>query len=140
MRRLRNAHIDNPGEGLKDVWCKLGERFGSNSVVRQVYLQKINSFPKIGKQNNKQLQEFGDLLLELQCTKNDGRIKGLQILDEPAYLRPIVAKLPSDLQGRWQKHAFKYKRQQVVDYLPFAYVSRLIQEVAKERNDLYLTL
>ena len=68
--------------------------------------------------NNKQLQEFGDLLLELQCAKNDGGIKGLQILDAPAYLRPIVAKLPADLQGRWQKHAFKYKTQQVVDY-PF---------------------
>ena len=65
-------------------------------------------------QNNKQLQEFGDLLLELQCAKNDERIKGLQILDEPAYLRPIVAKLPADLLGR--KHAFKYKTQQVVDY------------------------
>ena len=37
-------------------------------------------------QNKKQLQEFADLLLELQCAKNDGRIKGLQILDEPAYL------------------------------------------------------
>ena len=85
-QRLRNAYIDNPGEGLKEVWCKLGERFGSNSVVTQVHLQKINSFPKIGMQNNKQLQEFGDLLLELQCAKNDGRIKGLQILDEPVYL------------------------------------------------------
>ena len=67
-------------------------------------------------QNNKQPQELGDLLLELQCPKNDGRLKGLQILDLPAYLRPIVAKVPADLQGRWKKHAFKYKTQQVVDY------------------------
>ena len=78
-------------------------------MVTQVHLHKINSFPKIGKQNNEQLQEFTDLLLELQCAKNGGRIKGLQILNEPAYLRPIVAKLPADLRGRWQKHAFKYK-------------------------------
>ena len=63
-----------------------------------------------------------------------------KILDEPAYLRPIVAKLPADLQGKWQKHAFKYKTQQVVDYLAFAEFSRFIQEVAKERNDPYLTL
>ena len=100
----------------------------------------MKSFPKIGKQNNKQLQEFGDLLLELQCAKNDGRIKGLQILHEPAYLRPIVAKLPADLQARWQKQAFKYKTQQVVDYPPFAEISRFIPEVVKERNDPYLTL
>ena len=63
-QRLRNAYIDNPGEGLKEVWYKLGERFGSSSVVTQVHLQKINSFPKRGMQNNKQPQEFGDLLLE----------------------------------------------------------------------------
>ena len=115
-QRLRNAYIDNPGEGLKEVWYKSGERFGSNSVVAQVHLQKINSLPKRGMQNNKQPQEFGDFLLELQFAKNDGRLKGLQILDLPAYLRPIVAKVPADLQGRWPKHAFKYKTQQVVDY------------------------
>ena len=139
-RRLRNVYIDNPGEGLKEVWYKSGERFVSNSVVAQVHLQKINSFPKRGMQNNKQPQEFGDFLLELQFAKNDGRLKGLQILDLPAYLRPIVAKVPADLQGRWQKHAFKYKTQQVVDYPPFAEFSRFIQEVAKERNDPYLKL
>ena len=44
-------------------------------------------------QNNKQPQEFGDLLRELQCAKNDGRLKGLQILDLPAYQRPVVAKV-----------------------------------------------
>ena len=60
-QRLRNAYIDNPGEGLKEVWYKLGERFGSNSVVTQVHLQKINSFPKRGMQDNKQPQKFGDL-------------------------------------------------------------------------------
>ena len=78
------------------------------------------------------------MLLELQRAKYDGRIKGQQILDEPAYLRPIVAKLPADLLGR--KHAFKYKTQQVVDYPPFAEFWRFIQEVAKERNDPYLKL
>ena len=72
VQRLRNAFIENPGEGLKQVWCKLGERFGSNAVVTQVHLAKLNSFPKIGFRDNKRLQEFGDLLLELQCAKNDG--------------------------------------------------------------------
>ena len=51
-QRLRNAYIDNPGEGLKEVWCKLGERFDSNSVVTQVHLQEIDSFPTIEMQNS----------------------------------------------------------------------------------------
>ena len=48
----------------------------------------------------KGLQELGDLLLELQCAKEDGGLAGLKILDEPAFLKPVLAKLPEELQGR----------------------------------------
>lgn len=140
VQRLRNAYIENPQEGIKEAWCKLGERFGSNAVVTQVHLEKLKTFPKIGDRENKRLQEFGDLLLELQCAKNDGALRGLKILDEPAYLRPVVTKLPDDLQGRWQRHAFKYKSQRNVDYPPFNEFSRFIQEVSRERNDPYLAM
>jgi len=135
VQRLRNAFIENPGEGLKQVWCKLGETFGSNAVVTQVHLTKLKSFPKIGFRDNKRLQEFGDLLLELQCAKNDGGLKGLKTLDEPAYLRPVAAKLPEDLRGRWQRHAFKH-----VDFPPVNEFSQFIQEIVRERNDPYLTM
>ena len=126
VQRLGNAYIENPEEGIKEPWRKLGERFGSNAVVTQVHLEKLKTFPKIGNRENKQLQEFGDLLLELQCAKNDGALSGLKILDEPAYLRPVVTKLPDDLQGRWQRHAFKYKSQCNVDYPPFNEFSKFI--------------
>ena len=119
VQRLRNAYIENPKEGIKEAWRKLGERFGSNAVVTQVRLEKLKTLPKIGNRENKWLQEFGNLLLELQCAKNNGAIRGLKILDEPAYLRPVVTKLPDDLKGRWQRHAFKYKSQRNVDYPPF---------------------
>ena len=136
VQRLHNAYIENPEEGIKEAWCKLGERFGSNAVVTQVHLEKLKTFPKIGNRENKRLQEFGDLLLELQSVKNDGALRGLKILDEPAYLRPVVTKLPDDLQGRWQRHAFKCKSQRNVDYPPFNKFSKFIQEVSRERNDL----
>ena len=100
VQRLRNAFIENPAEGLKQIWCKLGERFGSNAEVTQVRLAKLNLFPKIGFRDNKRLHEFDDLLLELQCVENDGRLRGLKILEETAYLRPVAAKFPEDLQGR----------------------------------------
>lgn len=99
VQGLRNAYIKNPEEGLIEVWRKLGERFGSNAVVTQVHLDKVNSFPRIGSRENKRLQEFGDLLLEMQCAKNDRGLKGLKILDEPAYLRPVVTKLPGTSKG-----------------------------------------
>ena len=73
-------------------------------------------FPKIEPKDKKGLQELGDLLLELECAKSDGGLSGLKVLDEPAFLKPLLVKLPDDLQGRWQRHAYRYKVQKVADY------------------------
>ncbi|KAK3735147.1 hypothetical protein QZH41_001892 [Actinostola sp. cb2023] len=94
----------------------------------------------IGGKGNIKLQELGDLLLELVCAKNGGGFKGLGILDEPTYLRPIVEKLPDDLQRRWQRHAYRYKVNNTIDYPPFAALSEFVQDIAQERNDPFLTL
>ena len=75
-------------------------------------------FPKIEPEDDKGLQELGDLLLELECAKNDGGLSGLKVLDEPAFLRPLLVKLPDDLPGRWQRHAYRYKVQKAADYPP----------------------
>ena len=94
VQRLRNAFIENPVEGLMQVWCKLGERFGSNAVVTQVHLANLKSSPKIGFRDNKRLQEFGDLLLELQCVKNDGGLRGKLTWQAP---RPLRKKNPLNM-------------------------------------------
>ena len=88
----------------------------------------------------KGLQELGDLLLELQCAKEDGGLAGLKILDEPAFLKPVLAKLPEELQGRWQRHAYRFKSQHGVDYPPFREFASFIQEIAQERNDPFLSM
>ena len=97
VQRLRNAYVENPDEGLKEAWKKLGERFGLNAVVTQIHLNKLTMFPKIEPKDNIGLQELGDLLLELECTKNDGGLSGLKVLDEPAFLKSLLVKLPDDL-------------------------------------------
>ena len=76
-------------------------------------------FPTLTPRDNKGLQELGDLLLELQCAKQDGGLTGLKILDEPAFLKPLLVKLPGDLQSRWQRHAYRYKSPHSVDFPPF---------------------
>lgn len=140
-QRLRNAYINKPTEGVAIVWQKLGQRFGSNAVITEVHLNKLRDFPEIGFRDNKQLQELGDLLLELQCAKADGGYKGLKILDEPVYIKPVIAKLPGDIQSRWQRHAFRYKKQHAgVDYPPFSEFATFIQELSLERNDPNLTM
>ena len=140
VQKLRNAYIQNPAKGVKEVWLKLGERFGSDVVLTKAYLDKIGSFPKVGYRENKKLQEFGDLLLSLQCAKDDGQLKGLKILDEPIFLRPIIAILPNEIQNRWQRHAFKYKTDKHTDYPPFAEFSKFIQDLSLKRNDPNLVI
>ena len=139
VQRLRNAYIGNPAEGVAEVWKKLGKRYGSNAVLTKVHLDKLTDFPKIGYKDNK-LQELGDLLLELECAKKDGSLQGLRILDEPIYLKAILTKLPGDIQSRWQRHAFRYKRDHRVDYPPFVEFAKFIQDTSLERNDPNLVI
>ena len=100
----------------------------------------MEAFPKIGYRDAKKLQELGDLLLELECAKSDGSLQGLRVLDEPMYLRPVVVKLPGDVQGRWQRHAFRYKTGHRVDYPPFEEFAKFIQDLALEKTDPNLVL
>jgi len=97
-------------------------------------------FPKIEPKNNKGLQELGDLLLELKCTKNDKVLNSLKVLEEPAFLKPLLVKLPDDLPGRWQRHAYRYKVQKAADYPPLSQFAKFIQEISRERNDPYLVI
>mgnify|MGYP002804098909 CR=1 FL=1 len=140
VQKLRNAFIHNPAKGVKEVWLKLGERVGSDVVLTKPYLDKIGSFPKVGHRENKKLQEFGDLLLSLPCAKDDGQLKRLKILDEPIFLRPIIAKLPNDIQNRWQRCAFKHKTDKHIDYPPFAEFSKFVQDLSFQRNDPNLVI
>ena len=52
------------------------------------------------RKDNKGPQELGNLLFELDCAKNDGGLSGLIVLDEAAFLKPLLVKLPDDLPGR----------------------------------------
>ena len=76
----------------------------------------------------------------MQCAKEDGGLAGLKILDEPAFLKPVLVKLPEELQGRWQRHAYRFKSQHGVDYPPFREFASFIQEIAQERNDPFLSI
>ena len=83
------------------------------------------------------IETGGDLFLKLQCAKTDGGYRGYRILDEPTFIKPVVPKLPNDIQGRWQKHAYLYKKQHAeVHYPPpFSLFAMFIQELYLERND-----
>ena len=104
----------------------------SNVVITYVHLNKLKAFPRIGYRENKKLQGLGELLIELQCAKADGEYTGLRILDEPTHIKPVIAKLPGDVQRRWQQHVYRYP--------PFPEFATFIQELSLERNDTNLIL
>ena len=133
VQRLRNAYIENPAAGVRESWKKLGEHFGSTAVITNVHLNKLTTFPALVSKDNKGLQELG---LELQCAKEDGVLAGLKILDEPAFLKPVLIKQ----MIRWQRHAYRFKSQHGIDYPPFREFASLIQEIAQERNDPFLSV
>ena len=140
VQRLRNAYIGNPAEGVAEVWKKLGERYGSNALLTKVHLDKLTDFPKIGYKDKKKLQELSNLLQELECAEKDGSLQGPRILDEPIYLKPILTKLPGDIQSTWQRYAFRYKRNHRVDYPPFVEFAKFIQDTSLERIDPNLVI
>lgn len=140
VQRLRNAYIANPDKGTAELWRKLDERYGSNAVLVKAHLDRLSSFTKINYGDNKKIQELADLLLELDCAKKDGVLSGLRVLDEPIYLKPIVTKLPRDVQGRWQKHAFRYMKTHDVHYPCFGEFVNFIEEISREKNDPNLSL
>ena len=134
-QRLCNDYINNPSDGVAILWQKLGQRYGSDTVITEVYLNKLNDIPKIRYRDNKKLQELGDLLLELPCAKADGGYPGLRILDEPSCIKTVIAKLPNDIQTRWQQHAYHNKKHPAVYNPPFNEFAAFIHELSLERND-----
>jgi len=90
VQRLHNVYAENSAAGVRESWKKLGERFGSTAVVTQVHLNKLVMFPALTPKDKKGLQELGDLLLELQCAKQDGGLAGLKILEDLAFLKSLL--------------------------------------------------
>jgi hypothetical protein len=111
-------------------------------VLTKAHLDKLTNFPKIGYRDNRKLQEFRELLLWLQCTRDDGQLAGLRIVDESIFMRPVLLKIPTDIQNRCQRYAFGYKRDinHHIDYPPFSLFSKFVQDVALERNNPNLVI
>ena len=99
-----------------------------------MHLKNLTMFPALALKDNKGLQELGNLLLELQYTKEDGGLAGLKILDEPAFLKPVLIKLPGELQGRWQRHAYHFKSHHGVDYPLFESLPLSFKRLHKNRT------
>lgn len=107
--------------------------FWLNHSYYQYASEQAHNIPWMSSKGQQRSARIWDLLLESQCAKEDGGLTGLKILHEPAFLKPLLVKLREDFQGRWQRHAYRFKSHHGVDYPPFREFASFIEEVARER-------
>lgn len=108
VKRLRAVHIDNPQAGLIMAWDRLDECYGAPEVIENALFKRLDSFP------------------------------GLAYLDTAHGIKPIVEKLPYNLQEKWITQGSKYKEDHKVGYPPFSFFTSfyLLPSKNKERSQL----
>ncbi|XP_060126117.1 uncharacterized protein LOC132591490 isoform X1 [Zootoca vivipara] len=134
-KRIRTININYPGIGLKMIWNRLEECYGSIEAIENALFKRLDSFPKIPAKAYQKLRELSDLLMELQVAKSEGDLPGLTFLDTARGVNPIVQKLPYNLQEQWIAHGSKFKRKHNVPYPPFSVFVDFVNQQAKMRND-----
>ncbi|XP_056093862.1 uncharacterized protein LOC130072671 [Rhinichthys klamathensis goyatoka] len=134
-KRIRAVHIHNAPTGLRMLWQRLEDVYGSPEVIENALLRKVEEFPKISGKENHKLRELGDILMELEAARADGYLPGLSYLNTSRGVSPIVQKLPLNLQERWITVGSHYKDQHRVPYPPFGIFVNFVCEQARTRND-----
>ncbi|KAE8628499.1 hypothetical protein XENTR_v10000047 [Xenopus tropicalis] len=134
-KRIRVININHPETGLKMIWHRLNECYGSAEVVENALFKRIDDFPKISNKGYQKLRELSDLLMELQVAKAEGDLPGLAFLDTARGVNSIVQKLPYNLQERWMAHGSKFKQTYNVTFPPFTVFVDFVYQQAKMRND-----
>lgn len=135
VKRLRSVHVASPDIALRKAWERLQECYAAPEVVKKALFTRLDKFPKVSAKENLKLRELADLLMEVQCAKEDGYFPGLSYLDTARGIEPIVAKLPYGLQEKWISAGSKYKEENGGRFPPFEFFTRFICYEAKKRND-----
>ncbi|XP_056393184.1 uncharacterized protein LOC130285449 [Hyla sarda] len=133
--RIRAININYPETGLKMIWSRLDECYGSAEVIESALYKRIEDFPRITNKGYQKLRELSDLLMELQVAKSEGDLQGLAYLDTARGVNPLVQKLPFNLQEKWITHGSTYKYKHNVPFPPFSVFVDFVHNQAKIRND-----
>ena len=135
VRRIRAVHLGDPATGLGKAWERLEDCYGAPEVVEKSMFDRLDNFPKINNKDPSKLRELGDLLQEMESAKLEGYLPGLNYLDTPRGVAPIVDKLPHSLQEKWMTQGSQYKAIYRVAFPPFSYFCDFVCREARARND-----
>lgn len=134
-RRLRAAYIRDPQGGLRAIWQRIEECYGTPEAIEEALFARLESFPRISNKEPAKLRDLADLLQELYAAKQDGFLPGLTYLDTARGVAPIIEKLPYNLQEKWMSYGSQIKQQHQISFPPFGVFVDFIQNQAKARND-----
>jgi len=132
VRRINTVNIRNPAAGLYMAWDRLDEIYGSPEAVEQALFNKLE---KVTTKDPQKLRDRADLLSELQAAKEDGYLAGLSYLDTSRGIRPIIEKLPYNMQEKWLYFGTRYKQEHFVSFPPFSVLVNFISSEASPRTD-----
>lgn len=114
VKRLRAVHATNPVIALRKAWERLQECYAAPEIIEKAPFNQLDNFPRVSGKEHTKLRELADLLMEVQCAKEDGYLPALSYLDTARGIEPIIAKLPYGLQGKWISAGSKYKEQNTI--------------------------
>lgn len=136
VQSIKAANSNDPNKGLKLIWERLDERFGSPELIDHALKSKLASIPKITIKDYKKLYTLSDILSEILSLKEDGNYSAMfSYFDSSVGVAPIVAKLPFQLQDRWTMTAVNYNKNHGTVFPPFHVFCQFIHEQAKIKNN-----
>ncbi len=121
--------------GLSMAWKRLNEIYASPEAVAQALFNKLEDFPKVAMKDPRRLRDLADLLSELQAVKEDDYLAGFSYLDTSRGIKPIIEKLPYNLQEKWLYLGTRYKQEHLVSFPPFSMLVDFIATEASARTD-----
>ena len=116
---IRSSNANQPARGLKRLWDRLDERHGCPEMVEDALKCKLTNFPKLTVKDHQKLYELADILSEIESAKEDPKLAPLlSYYDTSSGIRPIILKLPYQLQEKWTTRAVNYKEKHKVTFPP----------------------
>ena len=135
VKRLRSVYITNPVIALTKAWERLQECYAAPEIIEKALFDRLDNFPRVSAKEQTKLRELADLLMEVQCAKEDGYLPALSYLDTARGIEPIVGKLPYGLQEKWISVGSKHKEENRGRFPPFEFFSKFVCSEARKRND-----
>ena len=132
---FRKRQYRKPETLLKETWNEMESRFGNIAAISRSLLEQLVEKAKFDENDRKRLQEFSDLCMDV--TSQLDLLPGLvTCLNYPIAIRPIVERLPTSLQRKWEKKVVTYAIDNDDDYPDFRAFAMTIERQAKTKNHL----